>query len=171
MVKQVLLTLSKETPVFRYLLLILLFFNLGIYQISAQQMVCNDQVNVSLNANCQALIRPDMILEGPQGSYGPPFSITIGALNVINNNTNQPIVTTPGLFKVTVTNSSGNKCWGNMLVEDKLPPVVEDCACPQGNTNEDCRFLCTDINAFYACLLYTSPSPRDRTRSRMPSSA
>ena len=25
--------------------------------------------------------------------------------------------------------------------------------------------------AFYPCLLYTSPSPRDRTRSRMPSSA
>ena len=25
--------------------------------------------------------------------------------------------------------------------------------------------------AFSACLLYTSPSPRDRTRSRMPSSA
>ena len=24
---------------------------------------------------------------------------------------------------------------------------------------------------WYACLLYTSPSPRDRTRSRMPSSA
>ena len=24
---------------------------------------------------------------------------------------------------------------------------------------------------FYLCLLYTSPSPRDRTRSRMPSSA
>ena len=26
-------------------------------------------------------------------------------------------------------------------------------------------------NEFIACLLYTSPSPRDRTRSRMPSSA
>ena len=25
--------------------------------------------------------------------------------------------------------------------------------------------------AVYTCLLYTSPSPRDRTRSRMPSSA
>ena len=24
---------------------------------------------------------------------------------------------------------------------------------------------------YYSCLLYTSPSPRDRTRSRMPSSA
>ena len=27
------------------------------------------------------------------------------------------------------------------------------------------------INSLDACLLYTSPSPRDRTRSRMPSSA
>ena len=28
-----------------------------------------------------------------------------------------------------------------------------------------------DVRNSYACLLYTSPSPRDRTRSRMPSSA
>ena len=27
------------------------------------------------------------------------------------------------------------------------------------------------LNGAYICLLYTSPSPRDRTRSRMPSSA
>ena len=27
------------------------------------------------------------------------------------------------------------------------------------------------IDKAYGCLLYTSPSPRDRTRSRMPSSA
>ena len=28
-----------------------------------------------------------------------------------------------------------------------------------------------DYERLYSCLLYTSPSPRDRTRSRMPSSA
>ena len=28
-----------------------------------------------------------------------------------------------------------------------------------------------ELEMFYGCLLYTSPSPRDRTRSRMPSSA
>ena len=28
-----------------------------------------------------------------------------------------------------------------------------------------------DMTEYGACLLYTSPSPRDRTRSRMPSSA
>ena len=33
---------------------------------------------------------------------------------------------------------------------------------------EEIYFLNTDT---YSCLLYTSPSPRDRTRSRMPSSA
>ena len=29
----------------------------------------------------------------------------------------------------------------------------------------------TNLLDTYSCLLYTSPSPRDRTRSRMPSSA
>ena len=29
----------------------------------------------------------------------------------------------------------------------------------------------SDAEVLYNCLLYTSPSPRDRTRSRMPSSA
>ena len=32
--------------------------------------------------------------------------------------------------------------------------------------------VCDDLNTHIStCLLYTSPSPRDRTRSRMPSSA
>ena len=33
----------------------------------------------------------------------------------------------------------------------------------------NCEFC--DVVQLYGCLLYTSPSPRDRTRSRMPSSA
>ena len=32
-------------------------------------------------------------------------------------------------------------------------------------------FLWTSGNLFHVCLLYTSPSPRDATLSRMPSSA
>ena len=31
--------------------------------------------------------------------------------------------------------------------------------------------LCDKCHPFYTCLLYTSPSPRDRQKSRMPSSA
>ena len=33
------------------------------------------------------------------------------------------------------------------------------------------NFTCNKLGSFGCCLLYTSPSPRDRTRSRMPSSA
>ena len=33
------------------------------------------------------------------------------------------------------------------------------------------QWLATAPEDFITCLLYTSPSPRDRTRSRMPSSA
>ena len=36
---------------------------------------------------------------------------------------------------------------------------------------EDARSVCVKLGIPYYCLLYTSPSPRDRTRSRMPSSA
>ena len=35
----------------------------------------------------------------------------------------------------------------------------------------NCVLCNTEGNASNPCLLYTSPSPRDRTRSRMPSSA
>jgi len=35
----------------------------------------------------------------------------------------------------------------------------------------DHAFLDVNITPIYDCLLYTSPSPRDRTRTRMPSSA
>ena len=36
---------------------------------------------------------------------------------------------------------------------------------------EQADLVITHPELRYACLLYTSPSPRDRTRSRMPSSA
>ena len=36
---------------------------------------------------------------------------------------------------------------------------------------EQLRHVAEQIARLRACLLYTSPSPRDRTRSRMPSSA
>ena len=46
---------------------------------------------------------------------------------------------------------------------------------PQGHTQRLCMAQSPDGTLYAAqhtfCLLYTSPSPRDRTRSRMPSSA
>ena len=43
--------------------------------------------------------------------------------------------------------------------------------CNIGDNNCFCNIQIPSIGEYGSCLLYTSPSPRDRTRSRMPSSA
>ena len=69
-----------------------------------------------------------------------------------------------------------------MIQEDKKPTGRVKCADACAETNTDaCNGACGDVTAgesvsapthvCESCLLYTSPSPRDRTRSRMPSSA
>ena len=42
---------------------------------------------------------------------------------------------------------------------------------PRGLTEYFKEFMKVDITFYKACLLYTSPSPRDQRGSRMPSSA
>ena len=51
------------------------------------------------------------------------------------------------------------------VVDPGVRDVREDLA---GDVPVD---VLTEANVLGVCLLYTSPSPRDRTRSRMPSSA
>ena len=53
---------------------------------------------------------------------------------------------------------------GNFVVTKTIDSGIED---PLGQS------LLTNVGllGFFACLLYTSPSPRDRQKSRMPSSA
>ena len=47
-------------------------------------------------------------------------------------------------------------------------PIIEDDGLIIAETGAIIVYL---LDKFGGCLLYTSPSPRDRTRSRMPSSA
>ena len=62
---------------------------------------------------------------------------------------------------VTATDASGNEstCTATVNVIDDTPPVLV------------CQDVTIELGPDGTCLLYTSPSPRDRTRSRMPSSA
>ena len=56
----------------------------------------------------------------------------------------------------------------NIGMDDILEQIVAKVPPPPATEDEPLRALIFDS---YFCLLYTSPSPRDRTRSRMPSSA
>ena len=55
--------------------------------------------------------------------------------------------------------------------EDRTVTVLEGKGWQFQRDNELPLALTEGDNIFIPCLLYTSPSPRDRTRSRMPSSA
>ena len=63
-------------------------------------------------------------------------------------------------FGVTKTDTEANKS-----------PSNEAIASPLLNRGDTLWTQADQIPGVAACLLYTSPSPRDRTRSRMPSSA
>ena len=110
--------------------------------------------------------------------FGIP--ILIGRENVIKETMNK--VNLDGLSELIIHNSSLSK--NNKKYIDNLYKLLHR----QGHLRRDCqRLINQDRNVFAAsmvacgdadsmvtgvtCLLYTSPSPRDRTRSRMPSSA
>ena len=60
--------------------------------------------------------------------------------------------------------ASGNRVLADLFAGAKVIPIVDS-----GLASARPGFV-AEITA-YGCLLYTSPSPRDRQKSRMPSSA
>ena len=53
----------------------------------------------------------------------------------------------------------------------ELEHSTKDISITVESTYEQIKRVLSDLERSLVCLLYTSPSPRDRTRSRMPSSA
>mgnify|MGYP000350543667 FL=1 len=131
-----------------------LFFLTFYSQIThGQALACNDNVQVSLNGNCEADITPGMILEGEDETLLDNYVVTIEGVN-------GTLVTEIGVYNVTVTDiTNGNSCWGTITVEDKLAPIVEDCQCPEGDPTPECEFVCTDLTNILNNTLPTLPQP------------
>ena len=98
---------------------------------TADDLACNDMIQVSLNQACEAEITPDMLLEGEFGCFDL-FTVELftGEPGVQGT---MPLATSPFVtgddkletIWATITDTrNGNKCWGRLLVEDKLPPVM-----------------------------------------------
>ncbi len=113
-----------------FLLMITMSLNFAMGQ--ATSFGCNDLVQVSVDDQCLAEITPDMILEGDEDYAN--FEVRI--YNEMPNPINSPgTVNNPvglghyivGVFQI----SSGNNCWGEIDVLDKMAPTIE-CNCPEG---------------------------------------
>ena len=92
------------------------------------QLSCNNLVNISLDADCVTEIGADVILSGLYGCYGD-YLVQLDKIAPFGNGPWVPgVVTTSDLghtYQVRVTHLvSGNKCWGNVKIEDKLAPVL-----------------------------------------------
>lgn len=97
---------------------------------------CDDQIQVSMDESCQAFINADMVLEGEGYGCYNNYKVEIFTsmpANVINAHGNVPNpVTVPGNYVVGIYDASGNNCWGNITVMDKLAPKVDCGVCPPG---------------------------------------
>jgi hypothetical protein len=103
---------------------------------------CNDTLRVSLDTACQAVILPDMILEGGNGGYasllvrlfddsGLPIGDTVGRAHIGQR-----------LTAVLTDTATGNTCQSVLNVEDLLPPAL----------------ICTDITV--PCAIGDLPPDR-----------
>ncbi|MBK8493357.1 MAG: T9SS type A sorting domain-containing protein [Saprospirales bacterium] len=106
------------------------------YQNPTATLACNDNVQISLDETGCVEVLADMVLEG--GPYGCYDDYIVEILNQFGFPTgNQVCCSDVGLTKtVRVTDpDTGNKCWGSLTVEDKLPPIIEclnfDISCTQ----------------------------------------
>ncbi len=127
-------------------------FSLATISLSAQDcemtvLVCNNNINVTLDENCLAEVTPDMVLEGMacDNSF-----YTVELFDENNNAIGNMVGTAQAGQTINVHivhNTSGNYCWGTIAVEDKLAPQI---ICPCMDEPEDCAFLCTDLDMLLA---------------------
>ena len=93
-------------------------------------------------------------------------SYYIGDLNPDNPLQSRPHITQGGFYRSNINSRVGVRF---QVLNGTIEAWDQD-SDNSWQTNRNLHFR-NNITEFSICLLYTSPSPRDRTRSRMPSSA
>lgn len=96
-----------------------------IVEVASEALACNNQVNVSLDTDCSAVITPDMILEGTPNCMFM-FEVVISDENGVIPTS--PMVTSDYVGQILTAEINdlvgGNSCWGTINVEYKLAPEL-----------------------------------------------
>jgi hypothetical protein len=93
------------------------------YLTTSDALVCNDDAQLSLDSDCISEVTAQMIL---MGDYGCEDDFVV---EIQGRGNNVITISDVGLtFNVMVTQAeTGIMCWGRISVEDKLPPMFENC--------------------------------------------
>ena len=145
-------------PALRWMLMSMLLI-VG-YGMSAQTMTCNNGIQVSVEpaANvCQIEITADMVLEGDPTAPAYDLHLVNGITTVYNGAAPAVIQNVQGYFgstlTVTITDpASGNSCWGSVVIEDKIGPVVT-CTDLSINCDQDLPGIGSGVSAVDNCDL------------------
>lgn len=132
------------------------------FAIGQGSMACNNDIQVSVDDACNALIDPDMILEGTYDDYND-YEVRI--YNVMPNPINSPGTVAnpvgPGNYIVGIfETATGNNCWGNIIVLDKLPPTI-DCQCPEGGAIPQGEVFVSPFNESFSATDNSDELPDD----------
>lgn len=98
------------------------------YPNATQNLACSDNVQISLDQACTGEVTAqDILVGGPYGCFDTRYTVMIitplgGIISpaIVNQSY---IGNGPHVVKV-VDNVTGQSCWGSIVVEDKLPPVL-----------------------------------------------
>jgi hypothetical protein len=99
------------------------------YPNPTETLTCNDLVNISLEADGTSVVGADDILEG--GPYGCYDDYDVDVMNQLGTQSLGKVVNCSfigDIWTVKVTDPvTGNFCWGQIKVEDKMPPRFINC--------------------------------------------
>ena len=100
------------------------------YEPENHTIACNEQINLSLDANCQAVITADMILEGNNYGCYDDYCLSILDENGQEHPNAFDYSDIGQTFMVTVTDcqGNGNNCMCQVTIMEKFVPEIE---CPQ----------------------------------------
>ncbi len=114
------------------------------YEQIGTQLVCNNNLNISLNEDCEAILTPDILLEGDNYACYDNYCIVVRDLdgNIVDNYFDLDDINETFEVSIEDCNNSGNSCWGYVTIEYKLIPEI---ACPD-TVQINCS---TDATAVY----------------------
>lgn len=110
-------------------------------------LVCNDLVFIALGENCMTTIGADQVLEGGPYKCYDKYIVELDKIPPFNNGPWVPAVLTAAdigkTYAVRVTDpDTGNKCQGNIVVQDNLAPKLD----------------CTSAPSYVPCSFPTDPT-------------